>query len=619
MASPDALDDVEHSSPMVAPDGSRLAYLRSDAGGGTSLWVRSLDGRSDHRLTAGPGRRIGDYRWAPDGRWLLYLEDEGGDENWRLFSVDVATGAVRCLTPFDGVQVQVVGTSQFRPGHVLLAINLEDRRRHDAYLLDVDSGTMAMVGRNEGFARWLSDGELAPRAAVRPLTGGGMEVVVRSAGRWQPVFEAAPDDVTSGDVLIGPNTSRMSLSHDGRLLFLCSARGAGVRRLLEVETASAAVRVLAGHERYDVGGTWVPPFRLSDPYLVDPRTGRPQVVAFNGERLEYRVLDAALAGDLERLRATHPGDLFVLSRDAADRFWTVGFVLDVEPVSYYLYDRATGEALFLFRRTERLAGVELARMEPFSFPARDGLEVHGYLSFPPGRGRASLPAVLNVHGGPWVRDCWGFDPMTQFFASRGYLCIQVNFRGSSGYGKEHMNSGDREWGGRMHDDLVDAVRWCALHGYADPGRVAIFGRSYGGYAALVGAAFTPEVFRCAIAGVAPVDLVATIESLPPYWSAARSLFLRRVGDPARDRELLWSRSPISRAGQISIPVLIAHGANDARVPSGQAGALVEAMRAGGVEPELLLFEREGHDFLGLPEHRAAFYAAAEGFLAQHLA
>jgi dipeptidyl aminopeptidase/acylaminoacyl peptidase len=446
-----------------------------------------------------------------------------------------------------------------------------------------------------------------------------MEVVVRDADGWRPVFEAGPDDVASGDVLIGPYTSHMSLSLDGRQLFLCSARDARTRRLLEVDTVSAAVRVLAEDERYDVGGTWVPPGRLSAPYLAAPRTGRPQTVTFNRERIEHRVLDPALAADLDRLQATQPGDLFVLSRDAADRLWTVGFLSDAAPVTYSLYDRATGEVSFLFGHTERLAGVELARMEPFSFRARDGLEIHGYLSFPPGRGRTALPAVLNVHGGPWTRDCWGFDPMTQFFATRGHLCIRVNFRGSSGYGREHMNAGDREWGGRMHDDLLDAVRWCADHGYVDPARVAIFGGSYGGYAALAGAAFTPEVFRCAIAGVAPVDLVSLIDSLPPYWSAARTLFLRRVGDPARDRELLWSRSPISRAGEISIPVLIAHGANDARVPSGGAGAFVEAMRAGGREPELLLFEREGHHFLGLPEHRRAFSAAVERFLARHLA
>ncbi|HKA51240.1 MAG TPA: alpha/beta fold hydrolase [Candidatus Dormibacteraeota bacterium] len=204
----------------------------------------------------------------------------------------------------------------------------------------------------------------------------------------------------------------------------------------------------------------------------------------------------------------------------------------------------------------------------------------------------ALPAVASVHGGPWTRDHWGFDPMTQFLATRGYLCIQVNYRGSAGYGSQHMNSGDREWGGPMHDDLVDAVRWCARQDYVDPRRVAIFGVSYGGYAALVGAAFTPEVFRCAIAGVAPVDEASTIDSLPPYWLAARALFLHRVGDPGSDRELLWARSPLSRAGQISIPVLIAHGTNDARVPSGQAGALDEAMRAGGADPELLLFENK---------------------------
>ncbi len=616
--SADALYSVERSSPKVAPTCSCLAYVRSDSDG-ASLWLRSVDGLSDRELTTGRRRGLEEFFWSADGQWLLYLQDDGGDENWRLFAADVASGAVRDLTPFDGVQVQVVRTSPLRPESVLLAMNREDRTRHDAYRLDLGSGALTLVARNEGFARWLADGELTPRAAVRPRMDGGMEVVVTDGTGWQPVFTAGPEDVTSGDVLIGPNMSHMSLSLDGRLLFLCSAREAPTRRLLEVDTASGASCVLAERERHDVGGTRVPPGRLSAPYLVDPRTGRPKLVTFCGERLEYQVLDGALAADLERLRAAHPGDLFVESRDTADRFWTVGFLSDAEPISYYLYDRATGEVRLLFRRTERLAGVQLARMEPFSFRARDGLEVHGYLSFPPARGRAGLPAVLSVHGGPWIRDHWGFDPLTQFLATRGYLCIQVNFRGSSGYGKHFMNAGDREWGGRMHDDLVDGLRWCTQRGYVDPRRVAILGSSYGGYAALVGAAFTPEVFRCAIACVAPVNLVTTIESLPPYWSAARTLFHRRVGDPAYDRELLWSRSPLSRAHRISTPLLIVHGARDARVPKGEAGALVEAMRARGAEPELLIFEREGHHYLGLPEHRDAFCAAVERFLAQHLA
>jgi dipeptidyl aminopeptidase/acylaminoacyl peptidase len=617
--SADALNEVQRSSPKVDPQGTRIAYIRSDDGGPPGLWVRSLDGLIDRQLWAGGGHAIGEFLWSPDGRWLLHLRDEGGDENWRLFAIDVSTAAARCLTPFDGVQVQVVGTSPRRPGHVLLAINLEDRTRHDAYLLHLESGALTMAARNEGFARWLADGDLAARAAVRPLAGSGMAVVVRDGDCWRPVFEAGPGDVISGDVLVGPNTCQMSLSMDGGRLFLCSAAGSPTRRLLEVDTKSAAVRVLAEHERYDVGGTWVPPDRLSAPYLADPATGRPQAAAVNGERLDYRVLDPACATDLERLSAAHPGDVVVVSRDAADRFWTVGYLRDVEPVSYHVYDRTTGEIRFLFRHTDRLAGVELARMEPFRFLARDGLELHGYLSFPPGRVRTALPAVVSVHGGPWARDHWGFNPMTQFLATRGYLCIQVNYRGSAGYGSAHMNAGDREWGGRMHDDLVDAVRWCARQGFVDPGRVAIFGMSYGGYAALVGAAFTPDVFRCAIAGVAPVDVASTIDSLPAYWLAARALFLRRVGDPGRDRELLWARSPLSRAGQISVPILIAHGTNDARVPSGQAGAFVEAMRAGGAVPELLLFENEGHHFLELAEHRSAFYAAIERFLAQHLA
>jgi len=256
-------------------------------------------------------------------------------------------------------------------------------------------------------------------------------------------------------------------------------------------------------------------------------------------------------------------------------------------------------------------------MEPFQFTARDGLVIHGYLTFPPGAPRRGLPAVLNVHGGPQVRDEWGLDPRAQWFANRGYLCIQVNYRGSTGYGKAFVTAGDREWGGKMHDDLVDAVGYVTGEGWADPARVAIFGGSYGGYAALVGATFTPEVFRCAIDLCGPSNLKTLIETIPPYWAPGVARFHRRVGDPAKDAEFMWSRSPLSRVRAIRIPLLIAQGANDPRVKQDESEQIVAALREAGIEHEYMLFEDEGHG-LAKPENRLRFYAAAERFLAHHL-
>ena len=256
-------------------------------------------------------------------------------------------------------------------------------------------------------------------------------------------------------------------------------------------------------------------------------------------------------------------------------------------------------------------------MEPFSFTARDGLTVHGYATFPPGADRSGLPTVIDVHGGPWARDDWGFDPEAQWLANRGYLCVQVNYRGSTGYGKAFVNAGDREWGGRMQDDLTDAVAFVTGQGWADPKRVAIYGGSYGGYAALAGATFTPELYCCAVDIVGPSNLKTLIETIPPYWAPMIAQFHRRVGDPATDADFLWSRSPLSRAREIRIPLLIAQGANDPRVKQAESEQIVAALKEAGIDYEYLLFPDEGHGF-AKPENRLKFYAAAERFLARHL-
>jgi dipeptidyl aminopeptidase/acylaminoacyl peptidase len=256
-------------------------------------------------------------------------------------------------------------------------------------------------------------------------------------------------------------------------------------------------------------------------------------------------------------------------------------------------------------------------MESFSFTARDGRTIHGYLTFPLNVERHNLPMVLNVHGGPWVRDTWGYHPEAQWLANRGYICMQVNYRGSAGYGKDHMSAGDREWGGKMHDDLIDAVNWGIEKGYADPDRVAIYGGSYGGYAALVGATFTPDVFRCSVAIVGPSNLITFLDTIPPYWRPLLGMMKRRVGDTTVDRDFLLSRSPITYVDQIQIPMLIAHGANDPRVKQDESEQIVAAMEEKGIDYEYLLFPDEGHGF-AKPENRMKFYRAADEFLEKHM-
>ncbi|HWF81200.1 MAG TPA: S9 family peptidase, partial [Streptosporangiaceae bacterium] len=335
------------------------------------------------------------------------------------------------------------------------------------------------------------------------------------------------------------------------------------------------------------------------------------------DRSDYLVPDEAAAGDVAAVRALHPGDPVFVSGDDADTTWLVGFTNDAGPVHYYIYDRATKTGTFLFEHQPLLSNYTLSSMEPFSFQARDGLTVHGYATFPPDGERSGLPVVLNVHGGPWARDVWGYNATAQWLANRGYLCLQVNFRGSTGYGKSFVNAGDREWGGKMQDDLTDAVAFAVASGWADPARIAIFGGSYGGYAALAGAVFTPDLYCCAVDIVGPSNLKTLIETIPPYWAPMLSQFHRRVGDPAVDEEFLWSRSPLSRAEAIKIPLLIAQGANDPRVKQAESEQIVGALRAADIPVEYMLFPDEGHGF-AKPENRMIFFAEAERFLARYL-
>jgi dipeptidyl aminopeptidase/acylaminoacyl peptidase len=285
-------------------------------------------------------------------------------------------------------------------------------------------------------------------------------------------------------------------------------------------------------------------------------------------------------------------------------------------VPYYLYDRRDGSHAFLFDSRPELRRYPLAPMEPISFRSRDGLTIHGYLTRPVGS-RGAGPLVLNVHGGPWVRDGWGYDAEAQWLANRGYACLQVNYRASTGYGKSFVNAGNKEWGGKCHDDLVDAVAWAVERGVADPRRVCIYGGSYGGYAALVGATFTPDLFACAVDIVGPSNLVSFIRTIPPYWSVFLEQLKRQVGDPDTEREFLESRSPLFKVDRIRIPMLIAQGANDPRVKREESEQIVAAMRQKGIDCEYMLFPDEGHGF-AKPENRFKFYAACEAFLARHL-
>jgi dienelactone hydrolase len=615
----------ERVGPQISPDATQLAWI-APREGVLNVWVApvspvegdtgtGLDLAAARVVTSDTDRGIRQFEWAHDGRHLLYLQDTGGDENWRLHDIDLTTMEHRDLTPFEGVQTELIAVEPTFPSEILVGLNKDNPQLHDVYRLDLRTGELTKEVENPGFIGWLADPQLTVRAGFQPHPDGSLTIMVRDGGDdgsadghgadghgadggWRALLEVAEEDALSTDAI--------TFSQDGSSLLLASSAGAETAQLVRIDVATGAAEVLAGDPLADVSGV-----------KIHPRTREPQIVAVARARMDYQVLDPAVADDLASIRGLHPGDPSIQNGDDADRIWLVAFTNDAGPVPYYAYDRQTGKGQFLFEHQPELSRYELAAMEPFSFTSRDGLTINGYLTFPPGAERSGLPAVLNVHGGPWARDRWGFVPEAQWLANRGYLCVQVNFRGSTGYGKAFINAGDREWGARMQDDLSDAVAHVVGQGWADPARVAIYGGSYGGYAALAGATFTPDVYRCAVDIVGPSNLITLIQTIPPYWAPLIAQFHRRVGDPEKDADFLWSRSPLSAVDRIRIPLLIAQGANDPRVKQAESEQIVAALEKAGIDHEYLLFPDEGHGF-AKPENRLRFYAAAEGFLARHL-
>ena len=595
----------ERAMPRLSPDGTRLAWIAPHEGV-LNVWLAPVSVQAGVDLglatvvTDDKDRGIRTYSWAHDNRHLLYLQDSGGDENWRLYDVDIQTMERRDLTPFDGVQTQFIAIERAFPTEVLIGLNKDNPQLHDVYRVDLTTGTLTKEVDNPGFIGWLADSSMVVRGTYAPEPDGSLRVLVRDGATddWRLLRHIPADDVLTTDAV--------AFSADGGSLLMITSAGAETARLISMDLATGTEEVLAEDKAADVNGV-----------RLDPHTKRPQIVVVLKDRSDYVVLDPAVAEDMAAVRALHPGDPVFSSADDADATWLVGFTNDAGPVHFYAYDRATKTGTFLFEHQPLLSRYTLSPMEPFTYTARDGLTIHGYATFPPDGERSGLPMVLNVHGGPWVRDVWGYDPNAQWLANRGYLCLQVNFRGSTGYGRSFAVAGDREWGGKMQDDLTDAVEFAVKQGWADPARIAIFGGSYGGYAALAGAAFTPDLYRCAVDIVGPSNLKTLLETIPPYWAPLVSQYHRRVGDPAVDEEFLWSRSPLSRADQIKIPLLIAQGANDPRVKQAESEQIVAALRAASISCEYMLFPDEGHGF-AKPQNRMTFYAAAERFLARYL-
>ncbi|MCB9792803.1 MAG: S9 family peptidase [Alphaproteobacteria bacterium] len=591
----------------LTPDGRHLAWI-APRDGVLNLWVAPTEDLDAARpLTKDTGRGIRMHFPAWTSEHLVYLQDEGGDENWRLRSVNLVTGEDVALTPAEGVAAQILGGSADHPHEIVVGLNDRVPELHDVYAIDLRSGERRLLLENPGYLGFLIDDDHQVRMAMAYTPDGGTQLV--------QLTEAGPQPFLTVPMADSLTTAPHHFDRSGERLYLLDSRGRDTAALFELDMGAedplAEAKLLVEDAKADVTEV-----------LTDPATGRVQAAAATWDRRRWSVLDPAVAADFERLEGQGEGELQVVSRTADDARWVVAFMGHDGPIRYHLYERASGALRFLFLNRSDLEGQPLAAMRPLVIPARDGLELVSYLTLPRDAGEtpeAPLPLVLLVHGGPWARDSWGYDPYHQWLANRGYAVLSVNFRGSTGFGKRFLNAGNLAWGAEMHDDLLDAVQHVVEAGIAHPKRIAIMGGSYGGYATLVGLTFTPEVFACGVDIVGPSNLETLLATIPPYWGPAAELFYKRVGDPRTEegQALLKARSPLTYVDRIERPLLIVQGANDPRVKRAESDQIVEAMRERGIPVRYLLYPDEGHG-LARPENNLSFAALTEAFLGEHL-
>jgi len=589
----------ERTRPQLSPDGKYLAYIAPDEKNVLQVWLRTVGQDDNRRLTDDKKRGIRMYFWTYNAEQLIYQQDSDGDENFHLYSVNIQSDIVRDLTPFQGVKAQVIDLDPEFPNEVLVGLNLKDRQKFDVYRININNGAVEFDTENPGnIVSWTADAKFQVRAATAATPDGGYELLVRETAdnSWETIRHWGPDE--SGGAV--------GFSADNQTLYMIGSHDANAQRLIALDLSTRQETVIAEDEQYDVGGI-----------MIHPTTRVIQAVSFYKDKVQWQILDQSIAADFEALGQVRDAEFGVSSRNLADDTWLVAYTTDDGPVYYYTYDRQSKSSTLLFSNQPELEELALASMQPISFEARDGLTIHGYLTTPVGVEPKNLPTVLLVHGGPWARDTWGYSPIVQWLANRGYGVLQVNFRGSTGYGKAFINAGNRQWAATMHDDLIDAVNWLSKQGIADPEKVAIMGGSYGGYATLVGLTFTPEVFAAGVDIVGPSNLVTLMKSIPPYWAPLLANMYHRVGNLETEEEFLKERSPLFFVDRIQKPLLIGQGANDPRVKEAESEQIVAAMKQAGKPVEYVLYTDEGHGF-ARPENRLHFFAIAEEFLAKYL-
>jgi dipeptidyl aminopeptidase/acylaminoacyl peptidase len=600
----------DHDYLTISPDGKMIAYTAPSDKGVANVWVEELATHRKRMVTRATQRGIGGYNWAYDNAHLLYQSDENGNEDSHLYSVDLNSGAIRDLTPFQGIRSEQVLLEPSHPDEILVGMNLRDSKVFDVYRVNLQTGATAMDAQNPGdVIGWTADSNLVVRAATAFNDNLETVVRVRENGKapWRDIltipFEQAPflGQVNGGNIIVG-------FSADGKKLTVGSSKGSPTNRLVELDAATGKeLRVLASDPRADLWQVFASNFIL----LRDPRDHHVQAAAFDYLKPEWRAVDPAVEADLKYLSSLQQGVFLIGSQDLSGSKWVVWYLTN-GPASFYLYDRAAHKATLLFSDRPQLAEYKLAEMRPLAIPARDGFPLVSYLTLPPGNPAKPLPLVLEVHGGPWARDEWGFDPQVQLLANRGYAVLQVNYRASI-VNVPYMNAANEKIGTLTDDDLTDAVQWTIKQGIADPKRIAIAGGSFGGYSVLRALSLHPDLYACGVDVVGPADLATLMNSIPDYWKPVKKRWLRRIGDVTADPALNEKLSPLYHAAAIHVPLLIGHGQFDPRVKLSQSEKIVETIRKNGGKVTFVVYSDEGHGF-ARPENNLDFDGRMEEFL-----
>ena len=593
----------EKASGEISPDGKWLGYVAPDEGV-LNVFVAPREHPDQAKVVTHDRKRgVRSFSFTYDGKYVLYPQDEGGNENFHIYSVDLATNKQTDLTPFKNARADLAQLTPKHPHEVLINANDRNPNYFDPIRIDLRNGKRTRLIQNDGYAGFTTDWDFNLRLASKSMPDGGSEWFKRTSSGWKSFGKVPQADALS--------TNAWGFTRDGKTLYLIDSRDRDTAALFAVDWSSGKREVVHEDPHADVGGVF-----------ADPKTGEARAVGVDYLRNQWTVLDSSIQKDFDYLKTLGDGDIDVVSQSDDDNYWIVLLQRSDASPRYFVYDRTAGKADFWFETRPALSQVKLAPLHPVVIPARDALNLVSYYTLPTevdpsGSGKAAhpVPMVLFVHGGPWGRDNFGYNGYHQWLANRGYAVLSVNYRASTGFGKAFTNAGDLQWGRKMHDDLIDSVDWAIKQGITTKDKVAIMGGSYGGYATLAGVTMTPDEFACGVDIVGPSNLITLLKSIPPYWASFRAQFTTRMGNPDTEegRKLLTERSPLTYADQIKKPLLIGQGKNDPRVNVNESEQIVKAMQAKKIPVTYVLFPDEGHGFRR-PENNTAFNAVAEDFL-----